>query len=120
MVDSGLEDAAERSRPLPHRKTDGTLRGMMREPNEDAEVREGEVEVDGGPDDRDADLFDEGDGLAACPACGAELYIDAEKCEECGEWLSAEHRRSAGGPTWKAWVIALALLGLILYLMFRG
>lgn len=76
--------------------------------------------VDSGPDDRDADLFDEGDGLAACPECGAELYVDAERCEECGVWLTAEHRRGGERPTWKAWVIALALLAFVLLLIFRG
>ena len=59
----------------------------------------------------DADPWDEDDSdTVECPACGAELYEDADLCPVCGEFLITDTRVWSGKPTW--W-IALGLLGII-------
>lgn len=45
-----------------------------------------------------------------CPACGADVYEDAEQCPACGEWMTSATRAWEGKPIW--W-IALGLLGII-------
>lgn len=78
-------------------------------------------QVDDGPDDRDADLFDESDDVEACPHCGAEVYIDAEKCPECDNWITSEkhddYRSEEGGAPWYAWVIVVGLVVLFILLI---
>ncbi len=46
-----------------------------------------------GPDDNDADLFDEMSDVIDCPKCGAEIYAYSEKCPVCGVWLHMRHRQ---------------------------
>ncbi len=59
----------------------------------------------------DADLWDEeSTDTIECPACGADVYEDADQCPVCGEFLIPDTRVWAGKPTW--W-IALGMLGII-------
>lgn len=80
------------------------------------------------PDSDDADELDEGpDGneiaeedpespVVVCPACGAEVYEDADRCPQCGTWIVT----SAGPAVRPAWVyvaavLLLAALGLLVW-----
>ena len=69
------------------------------------------------PEDDELDLDDE-DGqdpdddesdTLPCPACGAEVYEDAEHCPECGTFITQATSAWFGKPWW--W-IGLGLLGI--------
>lgn len=58
---------------------------------------------DGDWDDDEAELID-------CPACGAEIYEEAEQCPVCGEYVLPDNHVWSGRPAW--WVV-LGVLGLL-------
>jgi hypothetical protein len=69
-----------------------------------------------GPDDHDADLFDDTDqtDVVDCPGCGGEIYAEAEQCPECGTWL-AMHDRSVKRPArsrlrYRWWTLIVVIL----------
>ena len=82
----------------------------------------GRADVDTGPDERDADLLDDGDDVESCPECGGEVYVDSERCPDCGHWLTSGEgshiREDAEGAPWQAWVIVIAVVALILLFVF--
>ena len=46
----------------------------------------------------------------ACPACGADIFEDAERCPECGQYVvDSESAISA----WPWWLFALGLAGTV-------
>jgi predicted nucleic acid-binding Zn ribbon protein len=51
------------------------------------------------------------DATLPCPACGAEIYDDAERCPKCGHYLSREDQPRAKTPTW---IIAGAIVCLVI------
>ncbi len=59
------------------------------------------------PDDEDRD--DEDDETDPCPWCGEPVYHDAERCPDCGKYLSREDspRRL---PAWLLIGVGLGLL----------
>jgi hypothetical protein len=57
------------------------------------------------PDD-DSDVSE----LVRCPACGAEVYEDAEQCPACGEWITISTHPLAGRSLW---FIAIGVLGIV-------
>lgn len=59
---------------------------------------------DAGPDEAD----DETAELAPCPACGEEIYEDAEQCPYCGEYVTHSTSALSGRPLW---FCALGLIG---------
>jgi hypothetical protein len=62
-------------------------------------------------DDPSADAWDdELSETVPCPACGAEVYEDADQCPACGEYITADTRIWSGKPTW--WII-LGVLGIL-------
>lgn len=63
-------------------------------------------------DDDWEEPFDEDDEpeLLPCPACGTEIYEEAERCPSCGEYIVHRTDVWAGKPMW--WVI-LALIGIV-------
>jgi endogenous inhibitor of DNA gyrase (YacG/DUF329 family) len=78
----------------------------------------------GWADDRDDDSheadyagFDtsapDDDATAPCPHCGAEIYDDAERCPECGGYVSREEAPPARRPLW---VIVGAVICLVIAL----
>ncbi len=82
----------------------------------------------GGPDEGDADLFDEMDDVIDCPKCGAEIYAYSEKCPKCGVWLAMRERSVKGigkggrGRMFSRWllaVVAVVCVLLILLLILR-
>lgn len=48
--------------------------------------------------------------VVTCPACGAEVYEDAEQCPVCGEWITSSTHPFAGRGLW---FIGLGLLGIL-------
>lgn len=73
---------------------------------------------DRGPDDHDADLFDDEDGdeLAECPACGAAIFADAERCPSCGHWISRSERIDRDERRQRLWKLVAGLLAVLLVL----
>jgi RNA polymerase subunit RPABC4/transcription elongation factor Spt4 len=67
-------------------------------------------------DNSDWELPDHGDDeedeslTVACPACGADVYEDAEQCPVCGEYVTHSTRAWDGKPLW--WII-LGVAGII-------
>ncbi|MHB1156076.1 MAG: zinc ribbon domain-containing protein [Phycisphaerales bacterium] len=78
-----------------------------------------------GPDDHDADLFDDELDVIDCPHCGAEIYAYAEKCPRCGSWLAMRHREVKGVSRRRkyrlwGWGVALLIVAFMLWLIFQG
>ncbi|MBL8764646.1 MAG: zinc ribbon domain-containing protein [Phycisphaerae bacterium] len=70
--------------------------------------REDPDDADEGPSREDLERF--GGVTRACPACGKEIYDDAQVCWSCGHALMREPRRL---PTWGVVVIVLIVLGML-------
>jgi hypothetical protein len=45
-----------------------------------------------------------------CPACGQEVYEDADQCPKCGEWIIPLAGRRSAWPKLVAVVLIAALL----------
>ena len=64
-----------------------------------------------GPDDADADLFDDGEpadtgtDLLGCGECGHMMYAYADHCPRCGAWRTKRQRERRG-----AWTFAVAIM----------
>jgi predicted nucleic acid-binding Zn ribbon protein len=69
-------------------------------------------------DDDDYSGFDtsdpDEDATVPCPACGAEIYDDAERCPECGHYQTREEASRAKTPLWiiVGAIICLAIVAL--------
>ena len=62
-------------------------------------------------DDDGFDLPHSGDDCTIpCPACGAEIYDDAERCPECGHYQSCEDAPRSQWPLWIIVGIGVCLL----------
>ena len=61
-------------------------------------------------DDDFPDSEDDTLDLIVCPACGEEIYEEAEQCPYCGEYVVGDNRVLASKPLWYA---ALALAGVV-------
>ncbi|MGV6815516.1 MAG: hypothetical protein ACWA5W_11005 [Phycisphaerales bacterium] len=68
--------------------------------DQDWDLSEG-LEPDG-PSAADLDRF--GSEMMACPACGALMYDQAERCPECGEYVIEEPKRLS------AWAVVLMIV----------
>lgn len=55
----------------------------------------------------DVDLADDSDDAVPCPACGRDVYEDADQCVHCGEWIIPSVT-GAGGLHW-VWIAAAIL-----------
>lgn len=51
------------------------------------------------------------DATMPCPFCGEEIYDDAERCPQCGRYLSREELPAGKTPVW---IVAGAILCLII------
>ena len=71
---------------------------------------------DEGPQDIDLERLggeDESETIP-CPACGEEIYEDAQRCPFCGQYVVTRLHRPAG---WGKWLlVGLAILLLSVYL----
>jgi len=56
-----------------------------------------------------------GDDTAYCPNCGAEVFLYANRCPACGDYITPTLRRKGRG--WVVALIALITLVAFLYLM---
>ena len=68
------------------------------------------------------DEFDESDDASdtmPCPACGAEIYHDAQRCPVCGQYVVM---RTGATPRRVWWWVALglALAAILLFVLARG
>lgn len=73
-------------------------------------------------DSDDADVDTEADeSTMACPLCGEDIYDDAERCPECGNyiaWSDAEQRAPSQFTKRPLWIIATAVL--LIYAMLHA
>lgn len=61
-------------------------------------------------DEHDWDDDDSEAETVPCPACGAEIYEEAQQCPVCGEYAVHNSSLLAGKP---GWYVLLAVLGVI-------
>lgn len=73
-----------------------------------------------GPDEHDADLFDDVDDdlneptrTVRCPQCRAAVYADADRCGACGHWFTLEQATRRAAPWW-TWLIVGLIVGLLI------
>ncbi len=64
---------------------------------------EGAWDYDVGGDDSESDVV-------PCPACGADIYEDAEQCPVCREYITHDTSTWSTRPTW--WIL-LGIAGII-------
>jgi hypothetical protein len=62
------------------------------------------------PADEDFPEDDESSETVRCPACGADVYEDADMCPACGEFLIRDTRVWSDKPAW--WIV-LGMLGIL-------
>lgn len=63
--------------------------------------------------DDDEDNWPDDDAPAEtipCPACGADVYEEADQCPACGEFIVADTAVFSNKPSW---YVVLAVLGII-------
>lgn len=58
------------------------------------------------------------DATLPCPACGAEIYDDAERCPECGLYLTREDQPRSTAPVWIVVTAVLCLMIVALWVLF--
>lgn len=59
------------------------------------------------------DTSDPDDATVPCPFCGEEIYEEAQRCAECGRYLSDENAPSQRKP-W--WIVVGALVCIVIVL----
>jgi len=62
------------------------------------------------PSDELDDEFDDVAETVPCPNCGAEIYEEAERCPECGDYVTFGTNAWSGRPLW--WIV-LGMLGVV-------
>ncbi|MBT4864310.1 MAG: hypothetical protein HON53_04205 [Planctomycetaceae bacterium] len=73
--------------------------------------------IDDGWDGNDEGDWSDDDSPAEtipCPACGIDVYEEADQCPACGEFIVGETAVLADKPTW---YVVLAVLGIIAVLI---
>ena len=51
-----------------------------------------------------------------CPACGADVYEEAQQCPECGQYIDAADYRSGSAYVWQdrpTWWIIAGIVGIL-------
>jgi hypothetical protein len=64
-----------------------------------------------------AQCDDDSSETLPCPNCAAEIYEDAERCPNCGEYVTPSSSLWAGRPAW--WII-LGILGILATIIVLG
>jgi hypothetical protein len=64
-----------------------------------------------------AQYDDDSSETLPCPNCAAEIYEDAERCPNCGEYVTPSSSLWAGRPPW--WII-LGILGILATIIVLG
>lgn len=75
-----------------------------------ADLEQDDIDPEG-PSAEDLERF--GSQFRSCPACGAEVYDQAEVCPECLAPMSAT--RSQGLPTWAILAACAVLVTFVLF-----
>jgi uncharacterized paraquat-inducible protein A len=73
-------------------------------------------------EDQDDDFADEGfdgddeddDETVPCPHCRRPVYEDAERCPQCGNYLSREDAPHEAKPTWIVVTVIVVLAAILL------
>ena len=68
------------------------------------------------PDEDDLTPDTDSVDLEPCPACGLQLYEQAEQCPHCGEWVVRS--RGPRSPGWTVLVLLVLAIFVIGYLLF--
>lgn len=82
-------------------------------------------ELPPGEDFRNEEYPDEDDGEGTetrpCSKCRAPVYVDAECCPACGEYVTPGETTETAGGRW-TWLIipAIVILGLLAVVLSRG
>ena len=66
-----------------------------------------------GEDEHDSYTSEEDDWIQ-CPNCQSEVYHDAQRCPECGEYIIDSASPSKSKPLW---VVVIAVILVILFLI---
>src|ERR1035437_2628036 len=74
-----------------------------------------ENDVDEGPSDEDLKLDSEETDTRRCPKCKREVYEDADRCPQCGEWINPEDSKAKRGIA--GVLLAIIALGLVAVLV---
>lgn len=72
-------------------------------------------DIDEGPDEADLARF--GSETIPCPACGSQVYDEAEWCHKCGHVMT-EAAAAKGTPSWVFLTVAGLIAAFALYLVF--
>lgn len=85
------------------------------------EMEEEWDEGDGDPPDGEFEDDSERSETVVCPACGADVYEDAEKCPLCGDWITPQLSGRAAPPLyrWGAVVLLAVIAALIILGIWR-
>jgi len=77
---------------------------------------------DEGPLPEDLEEFgdDESADVAPCPACGAEIYAEADRCPYCGQYVTEPWRNRESGRWWLWGLAALAVLAALVAWLLAG
>jgi uncharacterized membrane protein YvbJ len=69
----------------------------------------------------DDDCDSDDDATVHCPACGADVFDDADQCPHCGHWITDADRRAqadASGASRFVRVVAIVLILIFLASLF--
>ena len=66
------------------------------------------------PSDDDLSADGEEPAELACPSCGADVMEDAQKCPQCGDWITPVDPAGAG---WRRWLLIAAVLLMLLTML---
>ena len=59
-----------------------------------------------------------GEDLGYCPKCGAEMYVHADRCPHCGDYVTPTSGRKSRGVLW-AVLVAVVLAALLILILSR-
>ena len=82
--------------------------------DDDDELDSGHEAPDTGDDSPDDG--DDGAETVPCPACGQQVYEDADQCPACGEWIIPLASRRGAWPK----VVSVVLIGALLFGVLAG
>ena len=87
---------------------------MAYDDDDDDDLTDRELPHASDQDDEDADSVD----TVECPACGRDVYEEAQRCPYCGQYLSREQRRRPRPPIWiVTGVIVCVLIVLLVWIL---
>lgn len=61
----------------------------------------------------DGEISDDEVAMLACPACGEQIYEDAQQCPYCGDYVTHASSALVGRP-W--WFVLLGIAGILAFI----